>query len=62
MKMDIDHHHHLVTVWLATEEQDTPLEPLYQHCRTSNYKVAVFRSGKVDLSTCTIGLLQHNRR
>lgn len=61
MKMDVDHQRRFVTVWLPGDEQSAMLEGLYQRCRSANYRVAVFRSGKHELADCTAGLLRHNR-
>lgn len=61
MKMEFDHKRHLVTVWLPGEESSAILEPVYNRYKGTPYKVAVFRSGKHDLTECTTGLLLNNR-
>lgn len=62
MRMDFDHQHHIVSVWLAGDEQAAVLEPLYRQYQGTKYRVAVFHSGGHDLTECTKALLLGNRR
>lgn len=61
MRMEFDHQHKLISIWLAGDESSTVLDPVYRHYQHSKYKVAVFRSGNQSLEECTAGLLLHNR-
>lgn len=61
MRMEFDHQHKLVSVWLAGDEDPTGLEPICRRYKDSKYKVAVFHSGKQNLEECTAELLRHNR-
>lgn len=61
MRMEFDHQHKLVSIWLAGDESSAVLDPVYRHYKNSKYKVAVFHSGKQNLEECTVELLRHNR-
>lgn len=66
MKMQVNHQNKIVEVWLTNNEQQDAalmegLQAHYQQYKEKKYKVAVFYSGKRDLTDLTEELLLHNR-
>ena len=62
MQIEFDHQRRIVSVWLAGGEAEGDLlEPLCRQYRGTPYRVAVFRSGRANLTDCTSALLRHNR-
>lgn len=62
MHIEFDHQRRIVSVWLASDGADSDLlDPLYRQYRSTPYRVAVFRSGRANLTDCTSALLRHNR-
>lgn len=62
LQIEFDHQRKIVSVWLAGDGTDGDcLEPLYRQYRGTPYRVAVFRSGRGNLTECAAALLRHNR-
>ena len=67
MDMSVNHASKTVEVWLNTQETQNPvlkerLRSLYQIFADQKYLVAVFQSGKQDLTQTTSDLLCYNRK
>ena len=66
MEYDVLEDKKLVTIWLNNAERNDPavaesLKSIYKEYKKKKYKVAVFKSGTVDLWETTSALLIHNR-
>jgi len=67
LKIEIDRQKKIVEIWLTNQEQQnaTVMESLadyYRQYQAEKYRVAVFFSGKRELTGLTEELLLHNRR
>lgn len=67
MKIEIDRQEKIVEIWLSNQEQQDVeamknLAEYYWKYQAEKYKVAVFLSGKGELTGLTEELLLHNRR
>lgn len=66
MELNIFEEQKLVGFWLNQSEScnnvlQDPLQFLYAHFKTQNYRVAVFRSGERSLLDSTTDLILHNQ-
>ena len=66
IKINVNDQTKIVEVWLTNADQNDAsvsglLELLYAKYKEQKYKVAVFKSGKLDLVDRTAGLLIRNR-
>lgn len=67
MELNVRDDRKIVEVWLTNEEQkdeslQAQLKPLYQAYKAKKYTVAVFLSGREDLTQRTSDLLCYNRK
>ncbi len=67
LKIEIDRQEKIVEIWLSNQEQQDVeamknLAEYYWKYQAEKYKVAVFLSGKGELTGLTEELLLHNRR
>lgn len=61
LRIETNPQQRLITLWLTGEESTDELRAVIDRFRGTRCKVAVFRSGKCDLTECTTGLLLNNR-
>lgn len=62
MEIEINDGAKLLIVWLAKNEEKEFAQSVIDQYRGNSYKVAVFRSGKVDLVVNTAALLRYNKQ
>lgn len=62
MFVNIDEMNRFVEIWLDHSDPETSpeMKAVIQRYHQQKYKVAVYRSGKQDLASCTAPLLRQN--